>query len=268
MNFVVIADSHVTTASGENVDRLARAVAWINANAAEDDLSFALVLGDVAWGDGFPAAHAALDALDVPYVPINGDNEVQAEDDIAFDEAFADIYADLAATFPGWTMDTPAWHDPVQDRDTRLHDLAFTYAGARFVGLDWASRHLGGPESELGALHDSEGGTLPFLRTQLAAAPTPPPRESVVLFSHIPMHLGGFNAADTDVLATTIAPYGDTVWADLAGHYHFDGEEQQAAGYDVIVTDATWDDEVEVRVVRGFVNEETWHWTTEIVVVE
>ncbi len=36
----------------------------------------------------------------------------------------------------------------------------------------------------------------------------------------------------------------------------------------MIVSDAVWDDDVEVRVVSAAANEETFSWCTEIVVVE
>lgn len=271
--FAVIADPHITSADGDRPERLAQVVDWINASAAEEDLRFVLVLGDIAWSDGFTTARTALDQLSIPYVPINGDNEVQFGADGTFDEVFADQYAFLSTTFDGWEMGATAVHDLDADRDTWFHNFAFDYEGVRFVGLDWASRHLGGPESELGVLHDYPDGTMPFLREQLAGEsadrPVEAPLESMVLFSHIPMHLGGFDLDGAAVLTDAVGAVGTSVWANLAGHYHFDGEERvEEGGYDVIVSDAVWDDEVEVRVVSAAANEETFSWHTEIRVLE
>lgn len=267
--FAVLADPHITSADGDRPERLAAAVDWINAAALERDLRFVLVLGDIAWSDGFDTARGALARLEIPYVPINGDNEVQFGADGTFDEVFLAQYQTLSATFDGWEMGATAVHDLDADRDTWFHNLAFDYQGVRFVGLDWASRHLGGPESELGVLHDYPDGTMPFLRSQLPADAASRPLESVVLFSHIPMHLGGFDLKGTTALTDEVGPVGGSVWANLAGHYHFDGEERvEEGGYDVIVSDAVWDDDVEVRVVSAAANEETFSWRTEIVVVE
>lgn len=268
--YVVIADPHVSTVTGENLDRLDAAVEWINGEATVRDLRLVLVVGDIGWGDGLPSARASLDALTIPYVPINGDNEVQLGSEEAYDTTFADHYTDLAMTLPEFEMGPTEVENPEIGATSWFHNLAFTYEGLRFIGLDWASRIIDPLLGELGYLHDFEGGTWPFFTEQLDSAVTGGLQEQVVLFSHIPMHFspGGF---DLDKIATLVAetgPFGDQIWADLAGHYHASASETVPdAGYDLHVTDATWDDEIEVRIVEVWGNEARFAPVTETVVV-
>lgn len=240
--FVVIADPHVTSAGGENDARLDRAVDWINADGA---LSFALVVGDVGWAEGLAPARESLDRLAIPYVPINGDNEVQLGSEEAYHLAFATQYEALAASMEGWAMGSVAVANPEVGVTSWFHNVAFSFGGMRFVGLDWAARVIHPLLGEMGYLHDFEGGTWPFFEEQLTGD------AGTFLFSHIPMHLspGGFDIAQMERVTgvTADAP----VWANFAGHYHGDGSETvEEGGYDVHVTDATWDDEVRVRIVE------------------
>lgn len=268
--YAVIADPHVSTVTGENLDRLDRAVTWINGEVSARDLRLVLVVGDIGWGDGLPSARSSLDRLTIPYVPLNGDNEVQLGSEEAYDLAFADHYTSLADTLPDFVMGPVEVENPEVGAISWLHNLAFTYEGVRFIGLDWASRIIDPLLGELGYLHDFEGGTWPFFTEQLDSAVPGGLEEHVVLFSHIPMHFspGGF---DLDKIATLVAetgPFGDQIWADLAGHYHASATETVPdAGYDLHVTDATWDDDVELRIVEVWGNEARFAPVTETVVV-
>lgn len=254
LRFAVIADPHVYDPAGENAARLAAAVEWINDEAPD----LVLVLGDIGWGDGLIPARDILSGLSAPWVPINGDNEIQnGGDDANYDAAYLEIYDALAVTLEGWRRAGTPVTDPVSGQQVWLQNVAFTHRGVRFVGLDWASRVIDPLLGEVGDLHDFPGGTLAWLEAALAAGVDAPP-EGIVLFSHIPMHLVGFTAADNDRLQAVIRPSGGQVWADLAGHYHVDARETAPAGYEVIVTDAAWDDAISVRIVdvrgddRGF----------------
>ncbi|MDP2306319.1 MAG: metallophosphoesterase [Pseudomonadota bacterium] len=263
--YVVIADPHVSDPTGENLDRLDAAVAWINAEAGARDLRLVLVVGDIAWGDGMDAARASLDRLAIPYVPLNGDNEVHLGSEEAYALAFADVYDTLATTFDAWTMGPVAVDHP-EYGPAWLHNLAFSYEGVRFVGLDWASRSPSTVLSELGELHDFEGGTFPFFEAEVGAAGGE--LEDVVLFGHMPMHLGVFDLEQMARIAGVTAPHGDHVWADLAGHFHANGSQRvEDGGYDVYVTDATWDDDVELRIVEVQANRARFAPTTDTVVV-
>ena len=111
------------------------------------------------------------------------------------------------------------------------------------------------------------GGTWDFFTEQVEAAAVGP-TENVVMFSHIPMHALMFDLDEMERIRQVTAPLGDHVWADLAGHYHFNADETvEGAGYDVHVTDATWDDEVEVRIVEVRADAARFAPVTETVVV-
>lgn len=265
--YVVIADPHVTVPAGEALDRLDRAVAWVNAEREARDLRLVLIVGDIAWSDGLDAARASLDRLTIPYVPLNGDNEVQLGWEEAYHTAFATQFDALAATFPDWTMAPAAVENPEHGVTSWFHNVAFTYEGVRFVGLDWASRDIQYLLGEFGELHDFEGGTFPFFEAQIAAA-AGGAGENVVMFGHIPMHLGAFDLDEMARIAAVTAPLADHVWADLAGHYHGSASERvEEGGYDLHVTDATWDDDVELRIVEVRTDGARFAPTTALVVV-
>ena len=267
--FVVIADPHVTAPDSDNLARLDRAVDWIEDKAERRKLRLVLVVGDIGWDEGLGPARASLDRLTIPWIPINGDNEVQLGAEEAYDLAFADHYADLADTLESWEAGPVRVENPEVGVTSWFHNVAFTYEGLRFVGLDWASRVIDFLEGEMGELHDFEGGTWPFFEAQIADA-ADGPEERIVLFSHIPMHLspGGFDLDQLARVAAVTAPVADHVWADLAGHYHASASETvDDAGYDLHITDATWDDTVELRIVEVRGNGERFAPVTELVVV-
>ncbi len=267
--YIVIADPHVTTVTGDNVDRLDRAVTWINAQAEPQDLRLVLVVGDIAWADGLPSARASLDQLTIPYIPINGDNEVQLGSEQAYDQTFADHYEALPSTFPDFELGPTEVWNPEVATTSWFHNMAFTYEGVRFIGLDWASRQIGGLVGEMGELHDFEGGTWPFFTEQLANAVGAD--ENIVMFSHIPMHFspGGFNLDRIAQVVAETGPHADRIWADLAGHYHANGSETVPdAGYDLHVTDATWDDDIDLRIVEVWGNGVRFAPVTETVIVK
>ncbi len=265
--YVVIADPHVTVPASEAVARLDRAVDWIDAEREVRDLRLVLVVGDVAWSTGLEPARESLDRLDIPYVPLNGDNEVQLGSEEAYHLAFADQFDILATTFDDWAMGPVEVANPVYGTTSWFHNVAFTYEGVRFVGLDWASRNIHYLLGEFGELHDFEGGTWPFFEAQLAAT-AGGIGESVVLFGHMPMHLGPFDLAQMERIKGVTAPLADVVWADLAGHYHGSASETvEDAGYDLHVTDATFEDEVELRIVEVRTDGSRFWPVTELVVV-
>lgn len=265
--YVVIGDPHVSDPTGDARDRLDRAVAWINAEASARDLRLAIVVGDIAWDDGVEPALASLDALTIPWVPINGDNEVHLGAEESYSVAFEPQYDALAGTFDDWEkaptqVDNPEWGVP-----SWFHNMAFTYEGIRFVGIDWASRDPNALLGEFGELHDFPGGSFPFFEEQITRSSVGN-TENVVIFTHIPMHFGAFDVDEMDRIKAVTAPLGEHVWADLAGHYHASASETvEDAGYDLHVTDATWDDEIELRLVEVWVAGDAFAPITELVVV-
>ena len=265
--YVVIGDPHVSDPSGDARDRLDRAVAWINAEAPARDLRLAIVVGDIAWDDGVEPALASLEALTIPWVPINGDNEVHLGAEESFSVAFAPQYEALADTFDDWEKPTAEVENPEWGVTSWFHNMAFTFEGIRFVGIDWASRDPNAVLGEFGELHDFPGGSFPFFEEQITRSSVGN-TENVVVFTHIPMHLGAFDVSEMDRIKAVTAPLGAHVWADLAGHYHASASETvEGAGYDLHVTDATWDDEIELRLVEVWVAGTAFAPVTELVVV-
>lgn len=259
--FAIIADAHVYDPAGENAARLQAAVDWLNQEAP----AFVLILGDIGWDDGLVPARDILQGLTPLWVPINGDNEIQnGDDDENYEIAYATQYEHLSTELEGWHRATLPVDDPESMQKIWLHNLAFDYQGLHFVGLDWASRVMDPLRGELGSLHDFPGGTLPWLAQELKSGPT----EGTILFSHIPMHQVGFLVTDNDQLQTMIAPFGNQVWANYAGHYHADTQESEVGGYELIVTDATWDDAVEVRMVTVYGHENGFRYEDRLEVVD
>ena len=61
---------------------------------------------------------------------------------------------------------------------------------------------------------------------------------------------------------------GEYVYAHFAGHLHIDHEQNlEESGIDLFVTDATWDDEIRLRVVTVSANEHRVAYEHELVVV-
>ncbi|MFZ5481707.1 MAG: metallophosphoesterase family protein [Myxococcota bacterium] len=267
-SFVVLADPHVSAAeASENEARLAAAVEWIAENAEARDVAVVILVGDIAWDDGFDAARAVLDTLPVPWVPVLGDNEIQFGDEEAFDAAFASQYAGLAQELDGWQRGTTPVDNPEIGAPSWIQDFSFDIDGVHFVGLDWCTRHLGGIEGEMADLHDFDGGTLRWLEDDLHALPEGP-SDRVAFFSHHPMHLspGAFDLAEIEALDALLATWDDAIYANFAGHYHVNGEEVDTGRpLDVYVTDATWDDAIDLRVVSVEANAAEVRWTHEIV---
>ena len=249
-SFAVIADTHVVS-KGKNHDRLVAAVDWINKEAGARDIQLVLVLGDIAWAQGMSIGLADLAALQVPWVPIIGDNEIAGGSEVDYEETFAPHYNKLAGQLDDFVR-APLPVTAADGSALWLQNMSFNHGGVRFVGLDTAARVKHPIMSEQGWLHDVPGGTWPWFAAQIGAAKELPD-ESVVLFSHIPMHTspGGFDVEEMAQITALIGPLGHKVYAHFSGHYHGDlTQEIKAAGYTAFVTDATWDDEVRVRVVK------------------
>ncbi len=266
--FAIIADPHVV-GTGENFDRLQKAVAWINAERASRGIALVLVLGDLGWGSGggLGMAQKILDKLEIPYVPIVGDNEVVFGSEEEYDTLFAPHYAELAKQLQGFERAPTPTVDPADGKKSWFQNLAFDYGGVRFVGLDWAARVPGEIASEQGDLHDYPGATFPWLVKQMAALGQRPD-ESVVLFTHIPMHEspGGFMKDEWKAIVDVIAPVGHLVSAAFGGHYHFDYEQlEEDAGMTLYVTASPFNGPLRVRVVKVLGNGAAFAYEHELI---
>ena len=266
-SFVIIADPHIA-GPAEHETRLQAAVDWVNANAEAERIELVLVLGDICWGSRMEAGAALLDGLSVTWVPVIGDNVLHSSGDEAFAQTFQGQLDLLADTLDGWEQ--APW--PVQDDrlggPAWMQNLRFEHRGVLFVGLDWNIRHLTGNLAEFGDFNDVPGGTHEWLASSLEGE-TQRADESVLLLSHVPMLAGTFSVDERAEFARLIEPVKDKVFANLAGHLHIDFfDEDWDAGYETWVTDATWDDDNLIRVVRVSGNEAERRYAREAVVLE
>ncbi|MCO4747353.1 MAG: metallophosphoesterase [Proteobacteria bacterium] len=263
-SFVVLADPHIAGPL-EHEERLAAAVEWINANASERSIELVFIVGDIGWGDGLATANALLSDLDVPWVPIIGDNEIHFGDEQNWDTVFAPQFEALAAT-----MDFERGQVEVEEDGETLYlqNNVLTYRGLRWVGLDWCSRSESDLLSEFAELHDTPGGSLPFLSGLLADMEASI-QEDVLLFSHHPMHLGMFDTDEMAALTALTGPLEGRVAGAYAGHVHLNAEVAvEDGGYTVWATDATWDDENTVRIVDVSANASTHVYAQELVILD
>jgi hypothetical protein len=267
--FAVLADPHLY-GSADHEARAVAAVEWLNANADSMDIELLLIVGDIAWNEGIEGAPALFGQLSFPWVPVTGDNEIQSDDEQAFFEAFEPHWQALAGQLEGFTYAAMPVDNPEHERQSWFTNNVFTHRGVTFVGLDWCTRHQGGVFGEMADLHQFEDGTYTWLEATLTSLDEPA-RESVVMFSHHPMHLspGAFDLEEMEALEGLVEPYGDLVYANFGGHYHADGESSPDSGlYEVHVTDATWDDDNTLRLVHVSGNGARFAYEQELVVVE
>ncbi len=253
-SFVVIADPHVAGTQA-NEDRLQIAVDWVNENATDRDIELVLVLGDIGWSAGLGRSREVLDELTPTWVPIIGDNVIQSGGDEAWDAMFGDQLDALGDQLDGWARAPLPVSDDRIPGDAWFQNLRFEKDGVLFVGLDWNIRHLSGNLAEFGDFNDVPGGSWEWLLASLEGVQDRLD-ESVVLLSHIPMLPGVFYVADREAFAGLVQPIGDKVYGNFAGHLHIDHDEEfPEAGYHTHVTDATFDDTLDVRLVTVLGND-------------
>ncbi len=270
-SFAVIADPHLSN-SQDHVDRFADALDWIDAESDARGIEVVLLAGDIAWGNGFPDAVRLLADTVIPVAPMIGDNEIASGDEEVFHTSFTEHYVALESTLDGWRMAERPVHNPEHGVDSWLFNFAFEHRDVRFVGLDWSPRNeTDRVLSEMGTLHNFEGGTLPFLVDELASA-TNALDSSVVMLTHQPMYLGpgGFFLDNWATLTEAMLPYDNLLGINVAGHLHQDSEfhaYDTEVDLDVWITDALWDDVVTVRIVDVWSDgqEVTYETVTEVV---
>ena len=179
-----------------------------------------LVVGDIGWGDGLYPSLEELRDLQIPYVPIIGDNEVAYGSQFEFEIAFEDAWKNLSETFDDYNAQIGEVENTELQIQSSFYNVAFTHKGVRFVCADWSSRESGPILSEIGYLHDFEGGTWPWFEDQILQS-AGRPQNSVVISSHIPMILapGGFAIDEMDKITELTMPYSNEIFANFAGHF-------------------------------------------------
>ena len=264
----VLADPHLTAPSERDV-RLAAAVDWIEEQREDRKIELVVVVGDIGWEGGLESARDILDSLSISYVPILGDNEVAYGDEERFDEVFGPVYDELASRYPSFERGPVEVWDPNRERTVWLQNLAFEHQGVQILGLDWVSRAESGILTELAELHDFDDGTIAWFESQLDGLRSQEHEhasEDTLLFSHHPMHIPSFDLEEMARITGATGPLGDRVAASFGGHYHIDATDRvEEGGYDVFVTDATWDDENTVRLVEVHGNGTAFELVQELV---
>ena len=178
---------------GIAAQRLRQAVAWVNANAATEDIALVVVTGDItdsAERSEFLVARMILDGLSVPYAIMPGNHDIWPYS--ALDEApaptgaqlFAQIFAEPLARL---AQVSAAWRDGRSANDSlALQNHAFVFGGVRFVAVDLSTRDhaiLGNP-----GVCDPACSSLPkeshsWLQQNVADGPQLP----IVVLSHYPL---------------------------------------------------------------------------------
>jgi hypothetical protein len=263
--FVVIADPHVFGAA--SADRLRACVDWVDANHLTEGIELVFVVGDL----GIPlSAKQILDDLDIPYLPVIGDNVIQGGTEPDFEAAFQSHYDGLIGVLDNFARQPTPVFNPDIGADSHLQNFSFDHKGVHFVACDWCTRTVGGPLSETADLHDFSGGTWPWFESEIATHAVGT-RERIVMVSHHPMHdfvggAGSFGPGEIGVIEGLTAAHGDWVYANFAGHYHFDWAETRSDGkYELFITDATWDDRNTFRVVRVYESGTSFSYRQEII---
>lgn len=266
-SFAVLADPHLTT-DADRTERLEAAVAWLEDHAEPRRIELVFIVGDIGWDGGLPVAKEALDQLPVPYVPILGDNEVQYGAEQTFDTVFQPVFADLESRFDTFNRAPVEVYNPEHDTLSWFQNLSFEHRDVHFVGLDWNAREIGTIFGEMADLHDFDGGSWPWFAARLGILAGQGPTENVVLLSHHPMHMGvgAFDVDEMDTVAALTSSLAEHVAGNYAGHYHFDMDVTlEDAGYDLHVTDATWDDDNRIRVTEVWSDGTAFEYRQELI---
>ena len=265
-SIAVIADPHIA-GGGEHSERLRQTVQWVNTESDSRTIDLVFVLGDVGWGAGLMESKAILDELTVPYIPVIGDNEVHYGDEENFGTVYGPQYEFLSTVFEDWNKDGEAIWNPEEDENSWFYNFALSHKGLRLITADWSARTDAPYFSEMGDLHNFDGGTWEFFQSEIQQLQQQK-KNSVLLLSHIPMFMspGSFDVAETEMIAGLTNAYADLIYADFAGHFHVNVDsELEEGGFEVFITDAVWDDEITIRMVEVWENEVEFSYTQEMI---
>lgn len=249
-SFAVIADPHFS-GNPDHRAKFETAVDWIIRSKDDKDIELTFVLGDIAWGGtidnrNLVTAKKILDRLsknEIIYIPVIGDNEVQAGCEKEFQEVFGPHFKRLSGTLDNWRK------ADVTAAGMYLQNFSFDYKGCHFVCPDFNSRKAG---DEGGELHDFTGGSWPWFKNDIELCPKTK-NENIVIMTHIGMFHTGFEFADRfvfsqsemDTIKSFLNDYEDNVDSNYAGHLHLNWyvpvwSELFVPLYHVRVTDETW----------------------------
>ena len=249
-SFALIADPHIVS-DPEHEGRLIQVRDWLDAEAEDRGLELVLVLGDIGWGEGLDRSHELLEAFSLPWVPVAGDNMLHVGDEERWQQVFDPQLQVLEETFDDFREAPQPTYNPDWERDSWFANYTFAHKGVTFMVLDWCSRSDEPIYGDTADLHDFEGGTFDWFKGEVTSLEEGPD-ESVVMASHMAMHLGpgSFNIAMDEELEGWAGAYEDRLALSVGGHLHLDVDDTASVGgWEVHVLDATWDDALSLSIV-------------------
>ena len=239
-------DTMPATDNSKPVLSLIKAVQWINENYLAKNIKFVIVSGDLtgkAQHSEFNKFKEIMSQLEIPYVPMIGNHDVwqyvrygfeeeYATGDTVMNDIFKDVFEKAQSFFENWndgTRLTPTL-DPETNHEHYFQNYSFEYDGFKFYALDFNPRyHVRKEEPGIGPeaqIHDFEGGTFQWLKSELAQQPKH--KENTILMAHHPLTdnilyiLSGFvfEYDEYDKLTKMLIPYSSNIALYLAGHVH------------------------------------------------
>lgn len=230
---------------GYSAERLRKAVNWVNQNAAEKNIKFVLVTGDITDSgekSEFDKAKEILDALEIPYVPTIGNHDIwpyvryqdeapYAYGDSVMAEIFKDTYEKASQFFDHWDDGTRLTrvYNPESGEFHYHQNFSFAYQGFGFLAFDFNPRyHVRKAEPGVGAearLNNFENGTYQWLLNTIPNHPVKG-NKNLILLTHQPPHrdvtalFNGLPLLDHDKMTRDLVRYRDHLGVWLAGHVH------------------------------------------------
>lgn len=235
-------DTLAGSESGYTIDRLRNTIRHLNEMPASERPAFIIHSGDLTDSGEHSEFLMTRHLMDgpIPFIPLMGNHDAwpynrfgteaaTACGDSMMNVVFGDVFDSLKQQFTGdeGTRTTP-FVCPESGNNAFLQNYAFIHAGVRIVFLDFNPRyHVPKDEPGIGPeayLTEGEGGTLPFLKAQLALAEQQ--NERVILIAHHPPVTSvvgkrfAFSKADKSRLAELLRPHRDRIMGWFCGHLH------------------------------------------------
>jgi hypothetical protein len=231
-SIAVIADPHCGGGQ-DQWDRIDLAIKWINDNKTDRKIDMVVIVGDIAWGgDNLAKIKSKFDGLSIPYMPVMGDNELHAGDEITFDSVFSNNFDELALMYgESWNKAPVPVIEPQTGKSLFLQNYSFDHKGLHIMCTDWCTRKLDGLlEGEQAELFDFDGGTWSWFKNDFESS-VGDIKNNILVFSHHPLHvspayplsridLGAFCYDDFKTITDFTLPFQDYIFASYGGHYH------------------------------------------------
>lgn len=263
-SFAIIADPHLYPDEPENETRLRGCVDYINTNKDELRIELVFIAGDL--GSQMSLGKEILDGLTVPYVPVIGDNAIQGGYEDVFYSTFEPHYAELSMVLENWQKAPTPVYNPEIGAESYFQNFSFDYKMVHFMGLDWATRIVDPILGEFADLHDFDGGTFPWFQQDIETC-TKDLGENIVMVSHHPMSILGFDPEEDNQIDNVTSAYGDFVYGDFYGHLHYrdliPDTYKESGQYWLYLTEACHVDDNNIGLVRVYENETAFDYIYE-----